>query len=57
MSSCGDKRRFRSKLDAQMALARIRGRTENESHDIPTRAYRCPHCKGWHLTSQPKDPK
>lgn len=35
---------YRTKLDAMMALARVQ--------DGPRRAYPCPMCGSWHLTSQ-----
>jgi hypothetical protein len=45
------KRRYRSEIDAMIALSnagnRHDGRAKTES-----RAYRCPDCKGWHLTSK-----
>lgn len=40
---------FRDELAAKMALAKI--------PDGPNRAYRCPECHRWHLTSQPYRPK
>lgn len=51
------KRRYRTEVDSQLALARIDGhvRTRGQSDDAPTRVYECPHCRGWHLTSQPRD--
>lgn len=42
---CPTKRRYRDRLDALIALARIR-------RDGERRIYRCPLCRGWHLTSQ-----
>ena len=46
---CTEKRRFRTRLDAMMALAWTQRRDTGER-----RLYRCPICKGWHLTSQAK---
>lgn len=44
--------RYRDSLEAKMALARI---TNTSNRDrVPQRSYKCPHCKGWHLTSQNK---
>lgn len=41
------KRRYPSALDARIALSLMReGAKRREA-----RAYRCPECKGWHLTS------
>ncbi|MDR3084300.1 MAG: hypothetical protein LBV60_25870 [Streptomyces sp.] len=45
------KQRFRDRLAAQLALVRIGN--SNSSRRRETRAYRCPHCRGWHLTSRP----
>jgi hypothetical protein len=44
--------RYPRERSAKMALvsAIIAGRPER-------RAYHCPICKGWHLTSQPKTPR
>lgn len=44
------KRRFRDDDAAHAELDRI-ARDANHRH-IPVRAYECPHCRGWHLTSQ-----
>jgi hypothetical protein len=52
------KRRFRTKVDAMLALARTQGAANaNARHGAKaakrteSRHYRCPTCKGWHLTS------
>ena len=52
MADCR-KVRFRDKVAALIALSRAdlkakRGNTNRRE----TRAYRCPHCAGWHLTSK-----
>lgn len=49
------KRRYPTRVDAMIALADIdrRAAQGNENRD-EIRAYRCPRCKGWHVTSQPK---
>ncbi|TFI30103.1 hypothetical protein E4P36_04965 [Streptomyces sp. 4R-3d] len=44
------KRRYRDRVGAQLALAVIRRRGTARRRE--TRAYRCPACRGWHLTSQ-----
>jgi hypothetical protein len=51
--ACREKRRYRTKLDAEIALSRVDAATAG-AHDTqrPVRVYRCPHCRGWHLTSQ-----
>lgn len=47
------KRRYRDDLAARIALAGIRHRN-HAPHRQEQRAYRCPKCRGWHLTSQPR---
>lgn len=49
------KRRFRDRIAAQLALAE--SKTRRSSHREETRAYCCERCRGWHLTSQPYEPK
>jgi hypothetical protein len=44
------KRRYRSLEDAELALVAVQGCPKTIR--IPTRTHACPHCKGWHLTSQ-----
>lgn len=51
--SCG-KRRFRSELDAKIALATIERVDDPKRAKLPQRAYSCPLCGGAHLTSQPQ---
>lgn len=48
--SCG-KRRFRDRIAADLALARIRC-SGAARHRDPVRSYACPTCDGWHLTSR-----
>lgn len=48
---CPAKKRYSDELGAKIALASTigkRGKRRNE-----TRYYKCPVCRGWHLTSQP----
>jgi hypothetical protein len=45
MTRCAEKVRYRDRLAALIALSRVR-------RDGEHRAYRCLHCRGWHLTSQ-----
>lgn len=48
MSGCpSKKRRYRDHLAAKLALAMMRGGEKRRER----RAYRCPDCAGWHLTS------
>lgn len=44
------KRRFRDRVAALLALAEI-ARADGERRE-EVRAYRCPECRGWHLTSK-----
>lgn len=51
MSVClTGKRRWRTRLDAKIALADINRRDRQQRRE--QRAYRCPICNGWHLTSR-----
>lgn len=49
ISNCIKKRRYESQRTAENELARMQVMFEGEG---PKRAYSCPHCKGWHLTSR-----
>lgn len=58
-TSCSSgKRRFRDRIAAEAALARITfrhevsGRRRAHAYKVPVRTYRCPECHGWHLTSR-----
>lgn len=42
--------RYRDEIAAQLALARLR--REDKPGHTEKRAYRCPMCAGWHLTSR-----
>lgn len=44
-----DKKTFPTKKDAQNSLKTIR--SVGGEHKKPQRAYECPKCSGWHLTS------
>lgn len=46
------KRRYRDQVDAKIALANIQWRDNARRQKTETRLYRCPHCKGYHLTSK-----
>ena len=41
--------RYRDRVAAALALAKIQ--RQGKSGHTERRAYRCPNCKGWHLTS------
>jgi hypothetical protein len=49
--SCKSKRRYRDHAEAVRAL-HSRSLSESTREVKPRRAYLCPHCKGWHLTSR-----
>ncbi len=48
MAHCG-KVRYPDKIAARLALAMLHRQDKEGHHE--TRAYRCPLCRGWHLTS------
>ena len=56
---CSNKSRFKSLEHAKEAKERIRYISAMESADgkpatrLPSRAYACGNCKGWHLSSRP----
>lgn len=55
VAACRGKARFRTQLDAKLALMRIsRMRDDSRQEKRPVRCYRC-HCGGWHLTSWPRN--
>lgn len=45
------KRYFPTKEEARRYLKKVR--ESKGDHKKPNRAYECPHCSGWHLTSMP----
>ena len=46
--------KFRDRISALLALARMDH--ARDAGPAPCRTYRCPHCRTWHLTSQPQRP-
>lgn len=47
--------RYRDRIAAELALARITNRDRSHRDKTETRTYRCPKCGGgWHLTSKPR---
>jgi hypothetical protein len=46
------KRNYRTKRDAKQAMRSAQAQGKGR---LRLRAYRCPHCPYWHLTSQPKE--
>ena len=59
LRKCDEKTRFKSLEHAKEAKERIRYISAMESADgkaasrLPSRAYACGNCKGWHLSSRP----
>lgn len=57
--SRADKERFPSRLEANLAIARIASNVKHhrkgpQRDSEPTRSYQCEFCSGWHMTSQSK---
>lgn len=48
--TCNGKRRFRDDVEAKRVLRSMR--THSTRTRIPVRAYECPICRGFHLTSK-----
>jgi len=57
MTMCRDKIRYRDRIAALMALASTRRSDSSRRAKTESRAYRCNHCNGWHLTSKLRRPK
>lgn len=51
MSDC-TKIRYRTRVDALIALSRLQRKDSTRRAKLEQRAYRCPNCRGWHLTSR-----
>lgn len=51
-SACGRKKRYETEMDA---MARVN--MSKLIAGVSLRAYKCPYCDGWHLTSKPKRDK
>lgn len=52
MAMCAGKVRFRGELDAKLCLLHTQRKGDDaQRQSTPRRAYRCPRCRGWHLTS------
>lgn len=47
------KHRYRDKLGAEIALSSTNAKRSKGNRN-ECRIYRCPRCKGWHLTSSPR---
>ena len=52
MSGCG-KVRYRDEIAAKLALASAQRKDGSHRAKTEKRAYRCPKCRGWHLTAKP----
>lgn len=51
------KKWFQNEVNALLAIVKIRENRKSDStrqRAVPDRAYKCPFCDGWHLTSKPK---
>jgi len=44
--------RYRDRIAAELELAKIQRKDKPNRPKTEKRAYPCPNCKGWHLTSQ-----
>lgn len=53
MSRCR-KFRYRDRIAALLALAKVRSQDKPHRAKLEARAYRCPQCYGWHLTAKPE---
>lgn len=52
MTQCISKKRYASEFDADRALETIRGNDDAWLNPkVPSRAYPCDVCRGWHLTA------
>ena len=48
------KRRYATDIEAKLEIARFQRMDDPRRSKLPCRAYKCPDCGGWHLTSQPE---
>lgn len=55
MRKCRGKIVHRDRIAAEMAMLKALKRLRPKDRD-EQRTYRCPVCRGWHVTSQPADP-
>lgn len=44
--------RYRDEIKAKLALAQIQAKDRPHRDRVEKRAYHCPTCRGWHLTSR-----
>lgn len=51
------KSRYRDEIAAKMALSAVQHQDKSWRPKLEQKAYRCPLCRGWHLTSQQNRPK
>lgn len=52
MSCSTGKIRYRDELGAMIALSETNLGSQKKSKRSERKAYRCPKCRGWHLSSQ-----
>jgi hypothetical protein len=48
------KRRFRNRWECELDVQRIQDKKGHLRSTTPQRTYRCPKCRGWHMTSMKK---
>lgn len=48
------KRKYRDEITAKIALSKVRHQDKSWRGKLECRAYKCPTCKKWHLTSMEK---
>jgi hypothetical protein len=46
------KQRYRTRIDALLVMGKTQWKDNPKREKVERRAYRCPNCKGWHLTSR-----
>jgi hypothetical protein len=51
---CFSKRRYPSEFLVNMGIETIQKHNPEKAH-VKLRAYNCPHCLGWHITSARKE--
>lgn len=48
------KRKYRDEITAKIALSKVRSQDKSWRSKLECRAYKCPSCHKWHLTSMEK---
>lgn len=47
--------KYRDMIAAKLQLAKIQWKDKSHRPDLEQRAYKCPHCRGYHLTHKAKE--